>query len=576
MQGDLMTDVLDYLISKNVEYKLSGSEAIITCPECGRKKLYININNGAFHCFYCEAINPNSDYAKGHITTLKQAWGDLIAIDFKPFVAQEENKPDPDFTDQTERYHYDIHSNKRAIKYLLGRGITEESIDRFKLGVTRRYNQDWISIPSYEKGIPKLLKFRKLPPDENPEMDKCIREEGGKSILFNGDAIDKFDEVVVTEGEIDCITLLQNGYENVVGVTVGAGTLKSDWYDQLLTKTKISLIFDADKVGQKAARNVWATRLGIDRCYNVLLPQDEDINSFFMKYDKNMFDEYLKKATRFKVEGIMSLSDALIMLHRQSNGSEIEEKFSTPWESLNDLIGGGIVRKRLTVVGGPAAVGKTTFALQMCYHLATNYEIPCLYFCLEMSETSLAIKTLQLAERSVYQAISPSDGPSYVLKYGHLPIYFGYSARVTLESFYNTVKEARNRYGIGFVVFDNLQLLVRTGEESDIAKASQMFKMMAMDLDIMVCLISQPRKLNGAAEITYDDLKGSSAISQDADTVILIQRKREESSLSKLRMASFSEFANILVDKDRFARGGSTVLHFRGDISCFDEMEKKP
>jgi hypothetical protein len=36
--------------------------------------------------------------------------------------------------------------------------------------------------------------------------------------------------------EFDAITLLQQGYENVIGITVGAGTLKSEWYDQLVLK----------------------------------------------------------------------------------------------------------------------------------------------------------------------------------------------------------------------------------------------------------------------------------------------------------------------------------------------------
>jgi len=570
-----MTDVLDYLNSKTIEYKLSGSEAIIICPECNKPKLYININSGLFHCFCCEATNPNSEFAKGHISKLKETWGDILPINFSGIAPRTVAKPDPDFTDMVDRYHYEIHSNKKAMKYLLGRGITEESIDRFKLGVTRRYNQDWISIPSFENGIPKLLKFRKLPPDENLEIDKCIREADGKSILFNGDVLDNYDDIMVCEGELDCITLIQQKYENVVGCTVGAGTLKPEWYDQLLNKKKITLILDSDQVGQKAARNVWATRLGIDRCWNVLLPEGEDINSFFMKYDKAAFEKCLAQASRFKVEGIMSLSDALSELYNQANGSDLEEKFPLPWDSVNDLIEGGFVRKRLIVIGGQAAVGKTSFALQICYHFASQYGIPCLYFCLEMDEKSLATKVIQIAEETVYQSISPSDGPAYILKYGELPIYFGYSSRVSPESFYHTAKEARNRYGVGLFVLDNLQLLVRTGKEEDIAAASKIFKVISMDLDVMMCLISQPRKLNNSNDLTFDDLKGSSAISQDADTVILLHRKREEASLNKLRLSSFSPYTNVLVDKCRFARGGSTVLEFKGEISKFFELEKK-
>ena len=142
---------------------------------------------------------------------------------------------------------------------------------------------------------------------------------------------------------------------------------------ELLNKKKITLILDSDQVGQKAARNVWATRLGIDRCWNVLLPEGEDINSFFMKYDKAAFEKCLAQASRFKVEGIMSLSDALSELYNQANGSDLEEKFPLPWDSVNDLIEGGFVRKRLIVIGGQAAVGKTSFAISAISPLTTAF-----------------------------------------------------------------------------------------------------------------------------------------------------------------------------------------------------------
>ena len=34
-------NIVQYLDSKNIQYKVSGDEAILICPECAREKLYI-------------------------------------------------------------------------------------------------------------------------------------------------------------------------------------------------------------------------------------------------------------------------------------------------------------------------------------------------------------------------------------------------------------------------------------------------------------------------------------------------------------------------------------------------------
>ena len=75
-----MDDVLSYLNNKSVEYRIDGQEAIITCPNCAKDKLYINLNSGVYHCFRCEVEDPTSIYSRGHISQLKEEWGDVISI----------------------------------------------------------------------------------------------------------------------------------------------------------------------------------------------------------------------------------------------------------------------------------------------------------------------------------------------------------------------------------------------------------------------------------------------------------------------------------------------------------------
>jgi len=570
-----MIDVLDYISSKNIPFKREGSELLIFCPNCGKQKLSISISSGLYQCFVCQAEQPSSDYAKGHIQKLQELLGDTLSISsVTQFIDQNKNKAETNFSIITNQYHSTLLENKTALRYLFKRGITQESIVRFKLGLARIKEHDWISIPSFENNIPKLIKYRQLPPEDN-NMDKYIRETGGKSILFNGDAIDKSEEVVICEGEIDAITLIQNGYENVIGITGGAGTLLPYWFDKLVMKSRIYLVLDSDSAGQKAARDVWAARLGVGKCWNVLLPEDYDVNKYFLDHKKEDFDALLKSATQYKVDGLISLGDALYDLYLQSKNKDNFEKFALPWKNVNKLIGGGLSRKHLTVLGGIAGSGKTTFAMQILWHLAKTYKLPGLFFCLEMPETQLAIKVVQLNENITFGEIRPDEALVYSQHLEDLPIYFGYSSKVTPSIFYNTMKAARDRYGVEFGVFDNIQRMVRTGEEADMGKASGMFKDLVMDLNIPFILISQPRKLNSEEEPTYDDLKGSSSLSQDPDLIILIHRRRQKAlnneKVEEVKMDRLSEVTEVIVDKSRYASGGFTRLTFIGNRSKFVE-----
>ena len=177
-----MSEVLNYLDSKNIVYKLDGKEAILTCPECYKPKLNINIDSEVYQCWYCKAKNPGSKTVKGHLSQLKEIYGDVIHIP-STTSSTKPNQEEKDYTEKVEDYRQALLKDKVCLKYLYDRGITKESIIKFKLGKCLIRNDIQISIPIYEDGTPKLIKYRNL----NPEAKvKYCREKGGKSILFNG------------------------------------------------------------------------------------------------------------------------------------------------------------------------------------------------------------------------------------------------------------------------------------------------------------------------------------------------------------------------------------------------------
>uniref|UniRef100_A0A6H1ZSQ6 Putative helicase n=3 Tax=viral metagenome TaxID=1070528 RepID=A0A6H1ZSQ6_9ZZZZ len=569
-----MLDILQYLTEKNIEYKLQGNEALIVCPYCRKEKLSININSGVYQCWVCKSENQDSPFVKGHISQLQEYFGDIIPIKLISKIKNEGGK-EPDFTDLADRFHVALPSNKGAMKYLFSRGFGEGDIKRFKFGYVEMKDDGWISIPIYENDVCKYLKYRKIT-DNNPKTGKYEREAGGKSLLFNHEALDKYDEVILLEGEFDCATALKYGYENVVGLTVGAGTLKEEWYEKLILKSKIFLCLDPDPAGQGAAKDVWSSRLGIYRCWNILLPEGEDVNSFFMKYTKESFDELIKGAKQFKVDGVISIQDALSEMYRISKDPTRLIKYELPWDNVNRLLGGGLERGRLTVLSAAPGTGKTSFALQILYHLAIKYKMPSFFFCLEMPEVALATKIVQLHLDLTDVEVNYSEALIYSQELEGIPIYFGYAPKITPEIFYRTMVEVRNRYGVEIGVFDNLHRMIRSGDESEMGRASGMFKDLTLDLKIPFILIGQPRKKSTEMSLnqrpTFDMIKSSSAIPADADEVILLHRNRlkGESATTVLEPQTL-----VIIDKSRFSSGGIAKLKMIGEKSKFVEYERE-
>ncbi|MHA2220347.1 MAG: bifunctional DNA primase/helicase, partial [Candidatus Hodarchaeales archaeon] len=385
-------------------------------------------------------------------------------------------------------------------------GAFLEAINRFKLGIRKVNKNMWLVYPSMINDIPEYVKYRILPFDKEittaekeAGLTKFKREKGATSILFNQDALDKFDDVIVTEGERDAISLLMSGYENVVGTTGGAQTLKPEWFDVLKDKEKIHLVFDADEAGQKGAKEVWASRLGYGKCYNVVLPNDMDLTEYFMEGNATEdFNALLSQAKTFNIPGVRPI----ISILREMADDPIEDHyFPTPWGNVNTLLGGGI---------------------------RNGVNKPTLFFCMEMSFYQLVRLYVCQCLDKPWKDFRKEDALLFSMQFGDVPIYFGYAPRITPLQIQQTFLEARDRFGIELFVFDNLHTLIREHDHvtERIGAASKMFKDLAMETNSIVLLIAQPRKMEKDEIMHYYVIKGSSDIPADSDIVCLLHRNR--------------------------------------------------
>ncbi len=558
-----MDPILDYVQAKGWEYQLEGDEVKVKrCVFCGREtwKLYINRKSRLFQCFRA------SCGAKGHISRLKKHIGDVVELEgFEPVES-----PEVDFEVLVEECHMSLLENESMLRYLDDQGLTLEAVNRFKLGVRKANKNLWLLYPSMLDGIPRYVKYRLLPfekqltdAEKESGLTKFKREAGVPSILFNQDALVNHDTVIVTEGERDAISLLMLGYENVVGTTGGAQTLKTEWYDALYEKEEILLAFDSDEAGEKGV-DTWASRLGYGRCKKVVLPKTaKDITEYFL--DGNTADDFdvlLVNAEEFDISGVRNIMSILRMM---ADNPEDVPSLPTPWDNVNAIIDGGFRGGELITLSAPPGIGKTTLSLQISSLIAHKLKKPVLFFCQEMTYEALTRLFVCHSLDKTWQSFRREDAELMSMQFEDTPIYFGYSPRITPEQVMHTFLEARARFGIEFFVFDNLHTLIREHDKvtERIGAASKMFKDLAMEMRVPILLVAQPRKMEKDEVMFYYEIKGSSDIPADSDIVLLLHRGRMPTDDDTgMRAATFMPETRFIVDKSRESAGGECRLLF--------------
>ena len=174
------------------------------------------------------------------------------------------------------RLGYSPNNGEALVKFLMGKGFTQEEIKKAGLGTQRRTFSDMfrgrLMVPlSDQQG--NVVGFTARLLDDDPDAPKYINTpqtllyDKGRQVYglhLAKDSIRKQNFVVVVEGNLDVIASHQAGINNVVAT---AGTAMTDSHLKALNRftSDIRLCFDADSAGINATERVIpiAQNLGI-------------------------------------------------------------------------------------------------------------------------------------------------------------------------------------------------------------------------------------------------------------------------------------------------------------------------
>jgi replicative DNA helicase len=605
----------------------TGTQIIIeTCPYCksSDKKFYMAVadpkessRDGLHFCHkgHCSKT--------GNLRTLQEHLGVRIAgIDSRrEWAGTGESKPDtlPD----VELCHATLLGDAEAMDYLLHvRGFTKEIIEKQKLGLKEKVwfreagESKALVIPYLVGGNVVYAKFRTLP----PKPKDFVSPSGWEAPLYNGEIlVEGLGEIIFVEGEADALSLMSNGVLNVVGVP-GAGIKKAAWIEALdkIAPKKIYILYDNDNAGKKGAQEI-ASRIGIDKCLKLILPPFEievdgekrlgkDINEWFTQGGGTLevFEKLKENAQLFDVTGVTSSVDALTQLEDELNGKvDLAPKYVFQWPELNRLI--GMEDGDVLDIVAPEKVGKTTFGLNILDHMVAQYGEDGLLVCLEMTQARLARKWVSLVtgfEDTITEPGSPeAKAKLEELKAGCVTarsiqqsrgadLYFAYPLLVKEpEDVLKLIRDCIRRYGVKWVMFDNVQRLCddtlknqghRTVQLSQISKG---FAKLAKDYRIKLIRILQPKRIEKGMTISTNDVDGSSQIAKDCDGMITLwravvgeQKKSEwETQQQGFQEScmSFEPIMKVSVGLSRYSAGGTTKLYYDGARSQVRSLKEE-
>jgi hypothetical protein len=178
------------------------------------------------------------------------------------------------------------------------RGYTPETVEAWELG----WDGQRVTIPIRVEG--RLVNVRRYQRDAGSEAQKMLNIAGaGEARIWPTGELPA--DVLLVEGEWDCILLRQEGFANAFTATGGAGTFKPEWVEAFRDR-RVTVVYDNDKAGrlgsQKVARML-SEVAQVSICLIPGLPDHGDPTDFFVEQQRSRdeLDALILDATPYLV-----------------------------------------------------------------------------------------------------------------------------------------------------------------------------------------------------------------------------------------------------------------------------------
>ncbi|MDR4498441.1 MAG: toprim domain-containing protein [Candidatus Scalindua sp.] len=529
------------------------------CPKCShtRKKSFEktrSVSGNLYHCFHC---------------------GDsgIVGVDGKDIPSGTKGKPRIAPLDPAEKLKGLLPAN--VLEFFSGRGISSNTLRRNKI----EFEDGFIKFPYFWKGELVNIKYRSL--------DKKFKQEKDRDRVFFGlDDIGEQKEIIITEGEIDKLSLNEVGYLNCVSVPDGAPTpntktytSKFDFVDNCIDifkqAGKIIIAVDNDSPGMTLQREL-IRRLDPVKCWVVEWPEGcKDANDVLCKLGKAHLVEVIESAELVPIKGVHSTADFWREISNEYENGGIKRGVSTGLNNVDEYY--TVKEGQVTIVTGIPSHGKSTFLTTILINIARfqgwHFAIfspennPIGHYASRMAATYIG-KPFNKGER---ERMTPSEVNEAVFWLdSHFKFLLaGDETLFRLDDILRLSKICVQRYGIKGLVIDPWNEIDHTRpgnltETEHISQSLTRIRTFARIYDVHIWIVAHPMKLQkdkSASKYpvpTAYDISGSAHWRNKADNIFCVHRDEMDES----------RLVDIHVQKIRFREVGQPgVVELRFDVA---------
>ena len=569
-------DVLALAMHIGAETKQKGDELFFKyCPKCrggnhDKDTFSVNLKTGAFKCF-----RASCDY-QGHFVELARDMGykleDEEAKQFKPLPQK----------------RMDI--KPFAVEYMASRGISEKTVKKYCI-TTKTKNQSVLVFPFYdEQNILQFIKYRNAKFTGKGNKEWC--EKDTKPILFGMAQCEDFERLVITEGQIDSLSVAECGIKNAVSVPTGAlgFTWLTHCWDWICQFKEVVVFGDFEKGKISLVETLEKRLKTVVKCVR---PEDylceKDANAILVKYGKDAIIKAVNNAEIREIKYVKRLANVV-----PKNLSDLE-RIETGIKTL-DRCCGGILLGHVVLLSGKRGEGKSTFMSQIVAEaIEQKYgvfiysgELPNYHFknWLDLQIAGgnhIETKYNKYGDNEYYLSTETVDK----INKWYYDKAFIFDSEVIPEDDYegllSTITDTICRYGVKLICIDNLMTAMECDVQTDLYRQQSKFvkdlEKMAQRYDVGIILVAHPKKSN--TEFSNDTVSGSSDITNAVSFVWNYERGQQgEESMGKI-MVTKNRMTGALICNDNYI-----PVHYSGkskrimedkfaskEYSCFQSEE---
>lgn len=642
---------------ESVTQKSKGANLYV-CPLCGSGTGKsgtgaFSIKNGtSWKCFSCNAggdifdlygaINGTADHNE-QLRGLSELYGVQVAS--YRSTAQEDFSPEYQKHAKNEQYtHSSIHTSvytqadppqqtdytdfflqaHKAVEqtdYWKRRGLSKETVDRFKLGYVAEWRHPKApKAPASPRLIIPTSPYSYLARDTRetiPEEQRAYSKSKVGSIqLFNKKALQTATKpIFIVEGELDALSIIEVGGEAVaLGTTTKSKALIELLKAQAPAQALI-IALDNDEAGQRASRELTEGLQGLNiPCYSFNpCGQYKDANEALQR-DREALTIAVEEAEHLQDEEAQAQKEAYLKNstahYLQSFVNGIADSVDTPYiptgfKKLDSVLDGGLY-EGLYIVGAISSLGKTTIITQIADQIA-QAGTDVLIFSLEMARAEIMAKSIS---RHTLQSVLATGGDIRNAKTargittGKRYIDYSQTERDLINSsIMEYSKYAQNIYiseGVGdigaeqiretvrkhilftgktpVVIIDYLQILApyseRATDKQNTDKAVMELKRISRDHKTPVIGISSFNRANYKEAVTMEAFKESGAIEYSSDILIGLQLKgagKKDFDANEAKRKDPREIELVILKNRNGRTGDSLSFNFYPLFNYFEE-----